>query len=162
MTGVDGRARATAYAEVLGLAEWSGWTPWLDAAAWAPREPGVYLLREPDSGSVRHVGLAGERAASGRAQGLHGRLAAYRTGAGALGGFGEAALDRALADETWVEAQLHALRERGPQRSRAWVRDAVDRIDPEVSWSVCADREDARHLLTRVELLLRPHGLWTR
>ena len=46
------------YAEVCGLAGWSDWAPFLDATAVAPREPGVYLLRDADSGIIRYAGMA--------------------------------------------------------------------------------------------------------
>ena len=80
------------YEEVRGLAGWSDWAPFLDATAVAPREPGVYLLRDADSGIIRYAGMAGERAGSGRPQGLHGRPAVYRNGQGPVS---EAALDQA-------------------------------------------------------------------
>lgn len=144
------------------LADWSAWTPFETAVPAAPREPGVYLFREAETGILRYVGMAGERAGSGRPQGLYGRLAVYRSGKGAVSGFGEAALDRALADADWLEGQLVALRQRGPSRAKAWARDAVVRLAPEASWAVCADREDARFLETQVELRLRPFGLWNR
>lgn len=151
-----------AYDEVLHLADWTEWAPVLDAAVGAPREPGVYLLRDADNGVIRYVGMAGERAGSGRPQGLRGRLGVYCSGQGAISGFGEAALDQALADPEWVEARLASLRSRGPSRAKEWARDAVARLAPEVSWAVCADREDARYLESEVVLLLRPLGVWNR
>jgi hypothetical protein len=86
----------------------------------------------------------------------------YRTGKGAVSGFGEAALDRALADPSWVEAKLHHLHTYGPQRAKDWARDAIARLAPEVAWAACAEAADARHLETEVVGLLRPHGLWNR
>lgn len=166
MPWVDGAVRDPAlhraYTEVHGLADWSPWVPMETAMAGAPREPGVYLLREPLSGVIRHVGMAGDRAGGGRPQGLRGRLSAYRGGKGAVSGFGEAALDRALADEQWVEQQLEHLRRHGPQPTRDWVRDAVARLDLEVSLVTCADRQDAVYLEGQVVLLLRTRGLWGR
>ena len=155
-------ALVAAYTAVEELAEWSPWEPLEEALPHAPRDPGVYLLREPRTQLVRYAALAGERAGGGRAQGLHGRLAAYRTGRGAVGGFTEAALDRALADPAWLEHQLHRLRTTGAQRARAWGRDAVAHLAPEVSWSPCAERADAAYLADRVLALLRPHDLWDR
>lgn len=160
--GVGDEALRETYAEVHDLADWSAWAPFETAIDAAPREPGVYLLREPGSGVIRHVGMAGHRAGAGRPQGLHGRLSAYRSGTGATGGFGEAALDRALADPDWVEAQLARLRRHGPGRLTHWARDAVRRLGLEVSWSVCADRSDAVYLERQVLAVLRPHVLWTR
>ena len=151
-----------AYAEVHDLAEWSPWLPFETAREAAPREPGVYLLREPRTGLIRYVGMAGERAGGGRPQGLHGRLSVYWTGKGAVSGFGEAALDRALADPDWVEHQLRHLREHGAKRAKDWARDAVARLGLEVSWSVTPDRGDALYLEEQVLARLRTQGLWNR
>ena len=156
----DAAARA-AYQEVADLAEWSSWLPFEDARRAAPRKPGAYLVREP-TGQIRYAGRAGERAGSGRPQGLYGRLSAYWSGKGAVSGFGEIALDRALADPDWVEQQLERLRTSGPKRAKEWARDAVLRLGLEVSWAVCADKEDARLLESRVVALLRPHDLWNK
>jgi hypothetical protein len=158
----DSVARHEAYREVAELAEWSAWAPLLEALPQAPRLPGVYLLREHDTHRIRHVGMAGERGGGGRPQGLYGRLSAYRTGHGAVSGFGEAALDRALADAEWVEDRLRQVRTGQTGRTRDWVRLALVRIAPEVSWSACHERSDARHLEMRAEGLLRPYGLWSR
>jgi hypothetical protein len=154
----DAAAKA-AYQEAADLAEWSSWLPFEDARRAAPREPGVYLLREP-AGRIRYAGMAGERAGSGRPQGLYGRLSVYWSEKGAVPGFGEAALDRALADPDGVEQQLERLRTSGPKRAKEWARDAVLRLGLEVSWAVCADKDDARYLESRVVALLRP--LWNR
>ena len=160
--GVGDPVLAQVHRDVFDLAEWSSWSPFEDARRLAPREPGVYLLREPVSGLIVYVGMAGERAGGGRPQGLYGRLTVYWTGKGAVSGFGEAALDRALADADWVAAQLTRLRESGPSRAKDWARDAVLRLDLEVSWAVTADRGDARYLEDQVVSRLRPHGLWNR
>ncbi len=166
MTWIGDRVRDVdlreAYAGVEDLAEWSDWLPYADGIDAAPRSPGVYLFREPDTALIRYAGMAGERAGVGRAQGLHGRLSVYRTGAGAVGGFGEAALDLALADPDWVEGQARRIRRDGPRRARHWSADAVARLAPDVSWSSCHERADARHLEGQVLLALRPYGLWNR
>ena len=47
-------------------------------------------------------------------------------------------------------------------RARDWARDALVRLAPDVSWSHCHERADARHLELQVEALLKPFGLWTR
>ena len=161
-TPADTEARLEAYREVDDLADWSSWTSFDEALAQAPRLPGVYLFREPDSHVIRYAGMAGERAGSGRPQGLYGRLSVYRTGTGAVSGFGEAALDRALADPDWVAARLDQLRTTGPQRAKEWARDAIVRLAPEVSWAARAEGPDARLLETQVVQLLRPFGLWNR
>ena len=148
-----------AYVEVADLASWSDWAPLVEAVPWAPREPGVFLLREPATQQVVHVGMAGERAGGGgRPQGLYGRLTELCSGHAAVGGFAEAALDRALADPDWVSAQVQA----GPRRARRWAADAIRRLEPDVSWAERPERADAKLLADRVELLLRPHGLWHR
>ncbi|KRF36100.1 hypothetical protein [Nocardioides sp. Soil805] len=158
----DTTARLEAYAEVEELAEWSGWAPFAEALPWAPRLPGVYLFREHDSHHVRYVGSAGERVGTGRPQGLYGRLSVHRTGSAPVSGFGEAALDRALADPAWVQDRLDGLRAGRAGRARDWAREAFVRLAPEVSWAACPERADARHLEGQVEALLRPFGLWAR
>lgn len=161
-TPVDAAARHDAYLAVRQLSDWSPWAPFAHALAEAPRLPGVYLLRDPRDQVIRYVGMAGERTGSGRPQGLYGRLTVYRTGKGAVSGFGEAALDRALADPDWVASKLEHLRAFGPQRAKDWARDALSRLAPEVCWTTCADGSDARHLEVQVTQLLRPFELWNR
>lgn len=158
----DATLRLDTYREVDDLAEWSRWAPFAEALPHAPRLPGVYLFREHDTHLVRYVGMAGERGGGGRPQGLYGRLSVYGTGQGAVSGFGEAALDRALGDPAWVADRLDRLRTHGPERAKHWARDAVARLAPEISWATRLEREDARHLEREVEGLLRPYGLWSR
>lgn len=158
----DTAARLEAYRKVEDLAEWSPWAPFAEALPHAPRLPGVYLFRERDTHRIRYVGMAGERGGGGRPQGLYGRLSVYRTGQGAVSGFGEAALDRALADPAWVEARLERLRAGRAERAKHWARDAVVRLAPDISWAPCHERADARHLELGAEALLRPFGLWNR
>jgi hypothetical protein len=152
------------YRDLEHLAEWSEWAPFSTALPYAPREPGVYLFREPATQLIRYAGMAGERSGNGnqRPQGLYGRLSVYRTGKGAVSGFGEAALDRALADPDWVAGQLERLRTVGPRRAKEWAADAIARIGPDVSWATCPERADAQFLEVQVLQLLRPHGLWDR
>lgn len=150
------------YTQVQVKANWTEWDPFPEAIVDAPRLPGVYLLREPASGVIRYVGMAGERTGGGRAQGLRGRLTVYRSGKGAVSGFGEAALDRALADPEWVEAQLRSLRSSGPQRAKEWAAAAISRLAPEVSWATTPDRATARALEHDVVALLRRHDIWNR
>jgi hypothetical protein len=62
MTWVDPTVRDAdlreAYEGVEDLASWSPWEP-LDAALpFAPREPGVYLLREPETCVIRYAAPA--------------------------------------------------------------------------------------------------------
>lgn len=157
-TYADDEARLAAYAELAGLADWSAWAPLADALPEAPRSPGVYLLMEPAARVVRHAGHAGERAGSGYPQGLHGRLRDHLTGQAPVSGLAEAALDRALADPDWVRERLAGR----PQGARRWAAAAVRRLELDVAWAGCPDRDEARWLAGRVVELLRPHGLWAR
>jgi hypothetical protein len=157
-TYADDEARLAAYAGLADLAEWSAWAPLASVLPEAPRAPGVFLLLERGPQAIRHVAHAGERSGGGSPQGLYGGLRALVAGHGAITGFAEAALDRALADPDWVRAQLDA----GPARARRWAAAAVRRLEPDVAWSVCADADEARWLAGQVAERLRPHGLWAR
>ncbi len=86
----------------------------------------------------------------------------YRRGRGAVRGFGEAALDRALADPEWICRQLDALRIKGPKRARTWAKEAIDRLSPEMRWATCSTTSEARALEAKVVELLAPQGLWNR
>lgn len=90
------------------------------------------------------------------------RLDAYREVDGLAEWSEWAALDRALSDPAWVGARLERLRAGGAGRTRDWARDAIVRLVPDIRWSACHERADARHLQVRVDSLLRPFGLWTR
>ena len=162
MIETPNEAQSVAYERLGTLAEWSPWQPFATAVASAPRLPGVYLLQEPATQLICYVGMAGERAGSGAPSGLHGRLRVYGSGKGAVSDFGEAALDRAFADEDWVEAQLERLRASGPRRAKQWAADAIARVAPNICWATCADRLGARSLEDHVVQLLRPHGIWNR
>ncbi|PWC03479.1 hypothetical protein DCE94_10565 [Agromyces badenianii] len=102
--------------------------------------------------------MAGER----RGSGLRGRLSMYRRGKAATSGFGEAALDRALADEAFVVGQLDRLRTEGAQRTSAWARDAIAWFAPDIRWAVTADSTTALLLEAEIEKVLRPNGIWNR
>ncbi|WP_188110447.1 hypothetical protein [Aeromicrobium ginsengisoli] len=151
-----------AYARLDSLATWSPWTPFDASHAVAPTEPGVYLFRLPGDHTIVYVGMAGERTGSGRPQGLHGRLNVYRRGKGAVSGFGEAALDRALADEAFISEQLRHLCSDGPKRAKEWAREAITWLNPQIRWTATADKASALALEAEVEALLGPHGLWNR
>lgn len=91
---------------------WSDWLPLASAVSRAGTTPGVYVIR---SGSqIVYVGRAGVRGGSG----IPGRLRVYAQGRGAVSGFGEAALDRVLADPTWFASRLDDLKTRGPMRTK--------------------------------------------
>lgn len=47
------------------LAEWSPWRAFAEAAAMAPRLPGVYIYMARDDAQVVYVGMAGERKGRG-------------------------------------------------------------------------------------------------
>lgn len=149
--------RDIAYKAVDQLALWSEWAPFADAALVAPRSPGVYQMRVPD-GTVVYVGMAGER----KGQGLRGRLSIYRRGRGAVSGFGEAALDRALADVTFIEDHLEAVREGQVARAAAWARDAIAWMKVEIRWTGCETEAEALALEDEVVHLLKSHGIWNR
>ncbi|WP_460809662.1 hypothetical protein [Nocardioides salsibiostraticola] len=150
------------YGQVQALGAWSDWVPFADAVTSAPRTPGVYLFRLPLSHEIVYVGMAGERTGSGRAQGLRGRLSIYGRGRGAVNGFGEAALDRALGDEGWLEDQVSSLRTEGPKRAKVWAQEAIAYLAPEVCWAECDDKVAALAMEKQVESLLGMHGLWNR
>jgi hypothetical protein len=140
------------------LAQWSAWGSFDEASARAPLMPGVYLLRLPETRQVVYVGMAGER----RGKGVRGRLSMYRRGKAATSGFGEAVLDRALADRRFVEQQLAHLDDVGPRRTAQWAKDAIEWFAPEVCWATTATGRDALELEADVERLLRAHGIWNR
>lgn len=149
--------RDDAYHSVDRLAAWSNWEPFIDAAPRAPVTPGVYQMRGRD-GTIVYVGMAGER----KGQGIRGRLSIYRRGKGAVSGFGEAALDRALADATFIEDHLAAVRLGRPARTAQWAKDAISWLDVEVRWAECATRTEALALEHLVVKLLSAHALWNR
>ena len=139
------------------LAPWSSWAPFVDVATRAPLTPGVYQMRVPDC-TIVYVGMAGER----RGQGIRGRLSIYRRGKGAVSGFGEAALDRALADPAFIEDHLEAVRHGRPVRTAQWAKDAISWLDVEVRWAESATQADALTLEHAVVGLLATHSIWNR
>lgn len=150
-------SRDVAYDAVDELALWSEWAPFADVAPVAPTSPGVYQMRVPD-GTVVYVGMAGER----KGKGIRGRLAIYRRGRGAVSGFGEAALDRALADVKFIEDHLDAIRGGHIARATAFARDAIAWIRVEIRWAVCETAAEALVLEDEAVQLLRSHGIWNR
>lgn len=109
-------------------------------------------------GAIVYVGMAGER----RGQGLRGRLSIYRRGKGAVSGFGEAALDRALADAGFIEMHLAAVLQGRSARTSEWAQDAIRWFDIETRWATCATKADALTLEGLVVEILMPHGIWNR
>ncbi len=149
ITGANGAPR-------LGGLRWSDWHPLDVAAREATTDPGVYIAR---SGSqVVYVGMAGER----RGMGVRGRLQIYARGRGAVSGLGEAALDRALADQAWLSDRLHRLHPEGPSRAKQWAADAMEHAHLHICWTSAPTAEAARETETAVLLELEDVALWNR
>lgn len=127
-----------------------------EAVKSATTSPGVYLARV--DGEIAYVGMAGER----RGQGVRGRLTVYARGRGAVSGLGEAALDRALADESWLAARLDDLRRDGPVRAKEWAVAAMSRRPIEVCWAAADSTEQARVWEQQVLTDLEDVELWNR
>jgi hypothetical protein len=140
------------------LAAWSAWLPFDEAAASAPRSPGVYLARQGSAGLLVYVGMAGER----RGHGLRGRLTVYRRGKAAVSGLGEAVLDRALADAAFVRQHLDEVVAGRPQRAAAWAQDALRWADLHIRWAVTDDRDAAAALERAVLDAYAESPLWNR
>jgi len=140
------------------IADWSQWRPFFDVAQTAPRLPGVYMMRSRATSDVVYVGRAGDR----NGKGLRGRLNVYLRGRGAVSGFGEAALDRALSDVDWMTRRVASLSTSGGVRTREWAKAAVERADVDVRWTVCADRDSSLALETAVLRVLNAEPLWNR
>ena len=140
----------------LGELPWSEWKPLPEAARVATTQPGVYLARM--DGQIVYVGMAGER----RGRGVRGRLVVYARGRGAVSGLGEAALDRALADDTWLAARLQDLRTAGPSRAQEWAAAALARRPLDVSWVAADSAEQARSWERQVLTELTDADLWNR
>ncbi|WIB33222.1 hypothetical protein [Curtobacterium sp. MCSS17_005] len=154
--------RKEVYTEVDMLAQWTDWVPFFDGARSIDRLPGVYSMRSGDR--IIYVGMAGERAGSGKSKpsGLRGRLARYTSGKAAASGFGEAALDHALADVAFVKQQLATLEGGEPRRTTEWAKEAIRWHRVELRWTICSDADTARTLEDQVVNLLRPYGIWNR
>lgn len=112
---------------------------------------------------IVYVDMAGERARSGKNKpsGLRGRLARYASGKATASGFGESALDRALADVAFVKQQLAALEGGEPRRTPEWAKEAIRWHRVELRWTICPDADAARTLEDQGINLLRPYGVGT-
>ncbi len=143
---------------IASLADWSPWLPFDDAAVSAPRLPGVYLARQGQDGTLVYVGMAGER----RGQGIRGRLTVYRRGKAVVSGLGEAVLDRALADATFVQGRLEQLLAGQPKRAAVWAQDALRWADLHIRWAVTVDRPAAVTLERAVLDASAASPLWNR
>ena len=141
--------------------DWSEWIPFSEAVASAPRESGVYMAREGETGEIVYIGMAGERSGSGKPQGIRGRLASYASGKGLVSGLGEAVLDRALADADWVKERLVELDTKGSRRAKQWGVEAFVRADLHIRWTTTEDKAAAVILEDR--LVRSANGtLWNR
>lgn len=158
-------ASIAAFGALTSLAEWSEWLPFPAQVDEAPRLPGVYLLSVSDV--IVYVGMAGERAGSdgmGRPKGLRARLRGYASGRAAISGFGQAVLDRALSDTSFVEAQLSSMLRGESQSVAAWSRAALATRDASFCWAVTQHKAAARALELQVESRLQAAGvvLWNK
>jgi hypothetical protein len=140
------------------LADWSVWAPFFEVAKTAPQLPGDYMMRTRSAREVVYVGMAGGR--SGR--GLKGRLDVYLRGRGAVSGFGEAALDRALSDVEWLSRRLERLANTEGERTKDWAKAAIERADVEIRWCVTPQQISPRALETAVLRALSSEPLWNR
>lgn len=127
-----------------------------------PRVPGVYVLRNPETQALVYVGIAGERAGSGRAHGLWGHLSVYRIGKCLASGYGEAAFDRALGDIDFVERQLGRLRAGEALRAKQWGIDAIEWWKPDVCWTTTETKSEAAQLERTLIGALEGSELWNR
>ena len=153
---VDAVAAGDGQRVTLAELSWSSWKPLGDAAREATTHPGVYLART--EGHIVYVGMAGER----KGRGVRGRLTVYARGRGAVCGLGEAALDRALADESWLTDRLDLLRATGPSRAKDWAAAALSRRPLELCWASANSAEQARAWERRVLDELTDADLWNR
>lgn len=86
----------------------------------------------------------------------------YRRGKAAVSGLGEAVLDRALADVTFVQEHLEQLVGGLPKRAAAWAQDALHWADLHVRWAVTQDRQTAATLERAVLDATAGSPLWNR
>jgi hypothetical protein len=140
------------------LAEWSPWGPFFDVVKTAPSLPGVYMMRSRASREVVYVGRAGGR----KGKGLRGRLEVYLRGKGAVSGFGEAALDRALSDVDWMTRRVESLMKSEGVRAKEWAKAAIEHADVEVRWTEFSDEPSSRAFETSVLRALAAEPLWNR
>lgn len=140
------------------LAAWSEWRSFdEESVSEAPTTPGVYMLREGLDGPIVYVGMAGDR----RGKGLRGRLRVYISGKGMVSGLGEAAMDRALADSSWLRDRLGEVEAGRAQRAKRWAAAAIARADLQVRWASTPTVDEAR-LLERSVLARSGAELWNR
>lgn len=130
--------------EITAMASWSGWVPLIGTKV--PRLPGVYLVRQGESGPLVYAGLAGER----QGEGLRGRLRRYTSGKALASGLGEAVFDRALADATWLRERLEEAEDGRPMRATGWGKAALAWADLHACWAITESGAEAEVLERRV------------
>jgi hypothetical protein len=85
----------------------------------------------------------------------------WRSSTSAISGLGDAALDRALAEQSWLQDMVERTRVDGPLRATEWAKAALARADLELRWTITSDRSSAviaeRRLIAEAE-----HRLWNR
>ncbi|TNM67769.1 hypothetical protein FHN55_09135 [Streptomyces sp. NP160] len=106
--------------------------------------------------------MAGERAGSGRPQGLRGRLRVYVSGKAAVSGLGEAVMDRALASPEFLRARVAEAEAGRAVTVRAMNRLAFDWAALEVAWATTATKQDALDLERAVLNFLAAEPLWNK
>lgn len=116
------------------------------------------MARVDNAGPVVYVGMAGER----RGRGIRGRLTIYSRGKGMVSGLGEAAMDRALADGSWLRDRLSDVEAGRPERASAWGKAALARANLHLRWAMTDDRASALALETAVLSELAAENLWNR
>ena len=116
------------------------------------------MAREGSTGPVVYVGMAGER----NHRGIRGRLTIYSRGKGMVSGLGEAAMDRALADESWLRDRLSDVEAGRPERASAWGKAALAHANLHLRWAVTDDRASALTLETAALGELAAENLWNR
>lgn len=139
---------------------WSEWVPFHLAVQRAPRFPGVYEVRkadDPEAGPV-YIGMAGKRNGTG----IRGRLSIYARGRGATSGLGEHAMDRALADPSWLQARLDEALEGRPMRATVAARSAIDHARLEIRWQTVPTKAEALVLEDKLVAAECPGRLWNR
>lgn len=147
------------------LASWSAWTPLLSALDLAPREPGVYQVREGATGPIVYVGSAGPRSGSDGTktpQGIRGRLRVYTSGKALTSGLGEALADRAFADADFIRQRLSEVEAGRPMRARDWGKATIERANPHVRWATTPDKASAEQLENACGEILGHSSLWNR
>lgn len=136
---------------------WSQWVPFAQALTHAPPNPGVYMLRSASSDNADpvYIGMAGER----QGKGLRGRLSVYATGKGATSGLGEHALNRALADTSWLRELLLDAEQGMPKSAKELAKAAIARANLEIRWQTLPTGDEARSIERE---LIRRHreSLW--